>query len=62
MLSLLMVRGSDPPDRPGGFGYKGSLAGYAAACSEEPKGGTSCSSAVLVRAGSVSFCHCASST
>ena len=44
-----------------GLGYKGSLAGYAAACSEEPKGGTSCSSVVPVRAASVSVSHCASS-
>ena len=61
MLSLLMVQGSGPPDA-GGAGYKGSLAGYATARSEEPKGGASCSCAVLVRAGSVSFSHCASST
>lgn len=61
MLSLLMVQGSGPPDGPGGIGYKGSLAGYATACSEEPKGGVSCSCAVLVRAGNISSSHCARS-
>lgn len=41
----------------GGVGYKGALAGNAAAGSEEPKGGMSCSCVVLVKAGasSVSF-------
>lgn len=47
MLSLLMVQGSGPPGGQG-VGYKGRLAGNAAAGSEEPKEGTSCSCVVLV--------------
>lgn len=61
MLSLLMVQGSGPPRGRGG--YKGRLAGNAAAGSEEPKGGTSCSCVVLVKAGQSSYpSHCVSST
>lgn len=64
MLSLLMVQGSGPPGGRGGGGcYKGRLAGNAAAGSEEPKGGTSCSCVVLVKAGQSSYLsHCVSST